>query len=669
MTLRLAALRSPLLAALLLAATAARGADEPRPAPKGLARFTTHDQFADAKISPKGTYLAVIALHEGRRALIFIDLSTRQVVSTFNPVGTTVAGQFYWASDDRVVVELVDQDGTLAGPVGRGELATVWASSGKSKLVFGYRAGEMQTGTLQKKAEPEAAWGWVVDALRKDDRRVLIATRSMLEAGDQKPKLFKLDLDTGLKSPVAVAPAANAGFLTDADGELRLAYANDQENNLHYWLRTPEREWRETEELPGLTGLSEPVAYLAKEQAVEVVEPLGAGFGLFRVSLQTGDRTLVATTKLVPPSGFLRDRETQRPLAVESQPDLPTWDVLAPEHPLGRALDGLLEAFPGQHVQLVDRTDDDKLAVAYVTGDRHPGRYLLVDVAKLSVEPVVELRPWLATEELAEVQAFHITASDGFKIHGYLTLPRQAAGAPPPPLVVLPHGGPHGVRDTWGFDWEAQLLASQGFAVLQPNYRGSGGYGSDYQEAGYRRWGDRVIMDVIDAARWAIRKGKVDGGRVCAAGSSFGALAAMQAAILAPDLFRCAAGIAGVYDLTLMDWRGDISYSSLGRGYLKRVLGEDEAALRAASPASNAARLTAPVFLAHGGRDNRAPIVHAEKLKEALTALGRPPTWLEEPTEGHGFYKEEARERLYARLVAFLKANTGPRAEPAPAKP
>lgn len=640
----------------------ALAAAEGSPAPVGLARFTDHDRFRSAKISPRGTYLAVMALHEGRRAIVFIDLTTRAVVSSFNPAGTTVAGDFHWASDARVVVELADQDGTLAAPVSRGELATVWASSGKTKLVFGYRAGEMQTGSLIKKAAPEAAWARVVDTLRGDDRRILVAITSMLEAGDRAERLWKLDLDTGLKTEVGAAPVARADLLTDADGELRLAVGIDQALTSRSWLRTPEREWRELTGLAGFNRDSVPVAFLAKDQAVEVVEPHQKGLGLFRVSLETGQRTLLAAFDLSEPTAFLRDRETRRTVAVESHPDLPTWDVVAPEHPLARALEGLLAAYPGQHVQLIDTTEDDRVAVAYVSGDRHPGQFLVVDVAKLTAEPVVEVRPWIRPEEMSEVQAFHIAASDGFRIHGYLTLPAARPGAAPPPLVVMPHGGPHFVRDSWRFDWEAQLLASQGFAVLQVNYRGSGGYGTAFQEAGYRHWGDRMVQDVVDAARWAARKGKVDGTRVCAMGTSFGAYAAMQAAILAPDLIRCAAGLSGVYDLTMMDWRGDISWSGLGRGYVKRAVGEDPATLRAFSPVYNAARLTAPVFLAHGGRDERTPLAHAERLKEALTGQGRPPGWLVEPTEGHGFYDEAARLRLYQRVVAFLVANTAPAA-------
>ncbi len=252
------------------------------------------------------------------------------------------------------------------------------------------------------------------------------------------------------------------------------------------------------------------------------------------------------------------------------------------------------------------------------------------------------------------------------RIHGYVTLPRGARAAPPP-MVVVTHGGPHGIRDHWGFDPTVQLLASEGFAVLQVNYRGSGGYGLGYEEAGYGHWGDRVVQDVVDATRWAVRKGFADPARICAFGGSFGAYASLQAAILAPDLFRCAVGYAGIYDLTRMSWTGDIPWSRHGRDYVRTAVGTDATALKTASPVFHADALRARVLLVHGEQDERAPIAHAEEMRKALTEAGHPPEWLVEPREGHGFYDEGARERMWTRVVAFLKESMASAPPPQPA--
>jgi dipeptidyl aminopeptidase/acylaminoacyl peptidase len=327
----------------------------------------------------------------------------------------------------------------------------------------------------------------------------------------------------------------------------------------------------------------------------------------------------------------------------------------------------LRAAHPGEYVRLVARSDDDRKAVALVFSDRDPGTYLVVDAAAGTEEPIARVRPWIPPEAMSPTVPFHMAASDGFPIHGYLTSPRTARLGTPPPLVVLLHGGPHSARDTWGFDPEVQLLASRGYAVLQVNYRGSGGYGLAYEEAGYRKWGDRVIQDAIDATRRTVAQGQADPGRICTYGASFGGYAAVQAAVLAPDLFRCAVGEAGVYDLGKVSAIDAIAESQIGQGYIRTAVGDEPEALRRASPVYNAGRIKARVMLIHGKEDHRAPIGQAEALRDALAAVGNPAEWLVEPHEGHGFYDEGARERMYTALLAFLASSTAPPAPGAPA--
>ncbi len=324
---------------------------------------------------------------------------------------------------------------------------------------------------------------------------------------------------------------------------------------------------------------------------------------------------------------------------------------------------GLRRAYPDAQVRIIDHSDDDARLLVEVSSDRDPGRYLAVEVRSLQAQEVGEVRPWVNPEEMAEVTPVHLAARDGLPIHGYLTRPDGAAGRPPP-LVVIPHGGPFYVRFWWEFDAEAQLLAREGFAVLQVNPRGSGGYGKAYEEAGYRHWGDRIVEDVVDATRHAVKEGWADPRRICIYGASYGGYAALQAAALAPELYRCAVGYAGVYDLEKLPDREEVVASRRARGFYRTTVGDDLEELRRASPARHADRIIARVLLVHGKQDQRAPFEQAEAMKKALTAQGRPPEWLVEPHEGHGFYDEAARERLYGRLVEFLREST--RVEPAP---
>jgi dipeptidyl aminopeptidase/acylaminoacyl peptidase len=259
------------------------------------------------------------------------------------------------------------------------------------------------------------------------------------------------------------------------------------------------------------------------------------------------------------------------------------------------------------------------------------------------------------------MEPFEVTARDGVRIRGYVTVPAEsAAGARP--MVVIPHGGPHGVYNNWGYDYETQLLASRGYVVLHVNYRGSGGRGIQFLESGYGEWGGKMQDDVTDATRWAIAQAGVDPQRICIFGASYGAYAALAGAYREPDLYRCAIGMSGVYDLNLMFQSGDISEAQRGLSYLREVLGEDRALLDSRSPVANAERIEAKVMLIHGRQDARTPIEHAERMRDALRNAGNEPQWLPETRERHGIMSGENRERVYSAILSFLGENIGTRA-------
>lgn len=626
------------------------------PSASAIEPFTRFSRFVSAKLSPHGTYVAAISTEHGKRALSIIDVKNRKVASTFRADPESV-GNVYWANDSRVVIELWSEgDGSLAQPTNYGELYAINADTGRGEMMFGYRAVSSAPGPVGSTPAAEQMGGEFLARLRGgDDRHVLVNTYYFRDAGDRTTSLISVDVYNGRRNQLTVAPIPNSGFITDERGEPRIAYGETENVEPRYFYRDPDGPW--TEFTRSIPKNSRPMEFEAQAGKLILYEPLQKGFGVFALDVATGERTLLSKNDWVPPTRFLEDRQ-QRILAIQYDPDLPTWDFIVPDHPLSRVLKGLLAAYPDDNVQIFNVTDDEKKAMVFVYSDRDPGQYLMVDVDKLTAEEIVSRRPWVKSQDMAEMTAFHIKASDGRWIHGYVTLPKNAKAGVPSPMVVLPHGGPHGIRDDWGYDSEVQLLASQGFAVLQVNFRGSGGYGREFREAGYEKWGDRMIQDIVDATRYAVSKGYADPKRICSYGASYGAFAALQSAVLAPDLFRCAVGYSGIYDLPLMADKGDIPETRQGIGFLKRAVGTDEAELRRQSPVYNAGKIKAKVLLIHGRQDERAPIAHAERLKEALEKAGNPPKWIVESHEGHGFFDEGARARMYTALVAFLKENT-----------
>jgi dipeptidyl aminopeptidase/acylaminoacyl peptidase len=269
-------------------------------------------------------------------------------------------------------------------------------------------------------------------------------------------------------------------------------------------------------------------------------------------------------------------------------------------------------------VEFVSGTDDGSKAIALVDADVDPGTFFLYDRATDKFSPLLQRAPWIDPNQLGRAAPFTFTTRDGLSEQGYVTYPPGKEGAKGLPMVVFVHGGPYGVRDWWGYDPYVQAMATRGYAVLQVNYRGSGGYGFDFEKAGWKQWGGKMQDDVTDATRWAIQQGIADPNRICIYGGSYGGYAALEGAVSVPDLYKCAIGYVGVYDLRLMYTRGDIPQDTYGRDYLKRVLGTDMTSLAQHSPIYQLDNLKAKVMLIVGGRDTRVPPVQGMDMHIAL---------------------------------------------------
>lgn len=290
-----------------------------------------------------------------------------------------------------------------------------------------------------------------------------------------------------------------------------------------------------------------------------------------------------------------------------------------------------------------------------VDGPTEPGAWFLYDRAAVSLEPLGAERPWLTAERLARVETLKLTARDGQALTAYLTVPLAAGKRP---LVVLAHGGPE-ARDRYGWDDWAQALAARGWLVLQPNFRGSAGYGQAFMEAGRRRWGDLMQQDIEDCVAAVIQSGRADAGRVAIMGASYGGYAALMGPVLRPDLYKASISIAGVSDLpAMLAWeRQEEGPSSPVYDYWKRVIGDpdaDAARLVAASPARRAEGLTAPVLLIHGDKDDIVPIAQSKLMRDALKKAGRAPDYLEIKDMGHRNWSPQESQKVLTKAIGFL---------------
>jgi dipeptidyl aminopeptidase/acylaminoacyl peptidase len=299
-------------------------------------------------------------------------------------------------------------------------------------------------------------------------------------------------------------------------------------------------------------------------------------------------------------------------------------------------------------------------------GGTLPGSYFILTRGKntASLEPLGGIRPDIPSSALAPVTPISYRTRDGLTIHGYVTLPpgRSMSDKTPIPFVVLPHGGPS-TRDVLGFDYLAQMIASRGYGVLQPNYRGSRGYGGDFEKAGFAQWGLKMQDDVTDGTQWLIDRKLADPGRICIVGWSYGGYTALMGAIKTPKLYRCAASMAGVTDLRRrLDRANQSRFADIN---LPRF-DSDPAIIEANSPVLHADRIQIPIFLAHGRRDFTVSVADSEAMEDALRRLGKPVETLYFDDDDHYLFREEDRIAFLKALEGFLAANLGPGFAPAP---
>ncbi|MFT3830208.1 MAG: S9 family peptidase [Opitutaceae bacterium] len=325
------------------------------------------------------------------------------------------------------------------------------------------------------------------------------------------------------------------------------------------------------------------------------------------------------------------------------------------------------QAATGAVVSIIGSDHAEKRFFVSVRSDRRPTAYLLVDIAKGAISPVApSIAPWLDAERMRPMTFLSYKNREGVSIDAYLTLPEGASKENPPPLVVLPHGGPW-VRDSWGFDSEVQFLASRGYAVFQPNYRGS--LGTQWRFPVEDLWAFRKMHDdVTDGVQKLVKSGLVDPDRIAIMGGSFGGYLAVSGVAHEPALYRCAVALSGVYDWAEMikqARRFESDGASPGRtAMLRRFLGDpksNEEKFEAISPVRVAGQIKVPVFVAHGKSDYVAPVEQSEQLVAELKRNGIPHETYFQRGEGHGMADLEHRVKLYTLIEAFLAKNLAPR--------
>jgi dipeptidyl aminopeptidase/acylaminoacyl peptidase len=626
--------------------------------------FIRRDTFDAMKISPDGRYIAASVTLDGRGALVVMKLEDMsKSTQTVMPSNNYVA-DFWWVASDRLLFTAEEKFGQLEQPLPTGEIFIMGADDSVRAKVLAGRRADPGNQFSRIKTSSQRVFAELVDTLPGDPAHVLV---SVVPWGTNSfPDVEAMNIATGKRTRVATSPVPYASFVADPAGEVRFAYGMETDTRHRAFYRDGRKDaWREINDQTASGVVVIPVGFSADGQTayLDISSP-NAPDALYAFDPKRGTRTRVLGDDTVDTARYLFspvDHSLYAALLLDARPRVEHVDA---DHEYSRLLDSMAANFPGQLVLPSSFTADGSKAVFVVQSDRNPGDFFLLDRTSKKASLIASRAQWLDPEALAETRPISLTSRDGLKLHGFLTLP-PGAGDRNLPLIVNPHGGPFRVFDTWLYDHERQLLATRGYAVLQVNFRGSGNYGQAFERAGYRSWGQAMQDDVTDATRWAIEQGIADPQRICIYGGSYGAYAALMGAAREPALYRCAAGNVGVYDMESMHRSGDVARSRWGKNFLKEVLGNEE--LASISPNRLADRITAPVFLAAGGKDERAPARHTETMRDALLRAGVPVETTIYPNEGHGYFTAEARSDYTTRLLAFFERHLGNGAGAAPA--
>lgn len=617
-----------------------------------LADFARHPMYRLVKISPDGEYIAANAVIDDKARLALLHLGDLKGVSVSAYEGNEVS-DFWWVAPRQVMYTVAERTGEVAQPLATGELFVSDADGSHNKSIYGSlsNAGELL-------------------AILSDDPAHALITGYPYGRKEPFTHAMRLDLRKGGTEIVAKSPIRLGEFLADHSGHVRVAFGEESDLSRKVYYRPDESaEWKLA--FDSSKG-DEAIAPLMFDRDGKNVYATCDGAnhvgGLCRWNIDKHEVSVLWSGIDAGLTRLLKTTDGRDIFGVASMPGRPKVNLFDQAAPDAKLLADLYKRFPGEDVTLGSSSSDGRKRIVFVDSDINPGDFYLYDDEKKSVAKILSRMPWIKPEQMAQMEPIKFEARDGLILHGYLTRPLGKEEAKNLPMVVLVHGGPYWVRDEWQFDPEVQMLASRGYAVLQVNFRGSAGYGRKFHFAGFGEWGGKMQDDVTDATQWAIKQGVADAHRVCIYGASYGGYAALEGAVKEPDLYKCAIGDAGVYDLRLMYERGDIHQTERGENYLKDALGQDVAVLSERSPIAHLDRLRAKVMIIVGGADRRVPPIHGQNLHKALSERKVEHEWIYHLNEGHGYFDVAHTTDMYEKIVAFLDRNIGPTSQSAAVK-
>lgn len=642
-------------AALIAEMPAAAATEPPAPppaaatAPLPIAHFAQLPFVRSPLLSPDGRRIAAFVVNEaGERVAVFALRDGQWRMEHSLPADN--AASFQWAGNDRLLID-VNSVAVIAG-------GGLWIPY-PTRRVAGYDLSARHLRVL-------AANRGVYDEVIFTDPEGRYALLSGQPELGRDPNVQRVDLATGNAQVVQPSRSGVWSWFADSNGIVRAGVDYGARRTRIYYRAAPGAPLRLIEDRrhDRDDSVVDLIRFTGNSERGIIISNADTGrFAIYHYDFATDARgEAIFEHPEVDVTSAVTDRDGNVD-GIFYEDDRPRVRWLDPE--MAQIQQAIDRAFPGKTNIIGSRSRDGNRMLVFSSAADDPGTYYVYDRAGRRMELFASPFEGLHDVSFAEVRPVSYQSRDGQRIHGYLTLP-PGRGERGLPLVVLPHGGPF-VRDSWVFDQDVQFLASRGYAVLQPNFRGSTGYGREFVERGYGQYGGGMIDDIEDGVDWLVGQGMVDAGRVCIMGSSYGGYAAIWSAIRSPQRYRCAISMAGPTDLKSMR-----RYSTSGfvprryvRAFRERLQGEERIDLDTISPLRHADRLTVPLLIGHGDNDITVPPDQSRRLVNALSRRRISVESVFYPKAAHGFTTEEERTDWLRRVETFLSRHNPAGARPA----
>ncbi|MEN8635496.1 S9 family peptidase [Pseudoalteromonas distincta] len=608
--------------------------------------FAGLKDFSQVKLSPNGKNLAFVRNLEGTLILMVKNLETGVTTPIINSNNHTVFFDWYnWANDDVLLLGARYIKYQFGGVKYTSTLMYAYNFKNDKGLKLAFKAN-----TVRDEIQPQYS-DRIVSFLPEKENKILVE-------GDFKiantPAVYELDLTTLRKTQIQRPRSNVVTWLADRQGKVRIAKKMDDTQFTYDYFDENKQSWETLFDYEVFSKQSISILGFDKDSNFLYITALHEGRdALFKLNLTTKARELIYSNSKYDFDGAIFYSQQTGEVAgfTDSHLDdgIKYWDK-----DLDKLHRSLRVSLPKDEYKLdiVSTSKDQQKYILYISSDKTSGSYLFGDRVKKQVSAIADVYPQIDSSVYRGKKRISYKARDGLKIEGYLTLPVEYKEGDKLPTIIFPHGGPM-ARDYANFDYWTASLAYNGYAVLQPNFRGSSGYGYDFLMQSIQGFGLAMQDDLQDGANWLIDQGIAQADNICIGGASYGGYAALMAVIKHPETFKCAASFAGVSDLEYLVSKARYFTN---KNIVRKQFGTDDDLLEANSPVNFAKKITRPILLVHGTDDSVVPVYHSREMQDELDDEGKDVTYIElEDGDHYLSYQEHRVKTLQAFLDFFDK--------------